>query len=76
MTIETMIESLSLQEKMTAMELIWRDLSTEPGSFPSPEWHGVVIADRLANPVFGRSLTLDEARQTVQEAFDARRTPN
>jgi hypothetical protein len=76
MTIETMIESLSLQEKLTAMELIWRDLSAEPGSFPSPEWHGVVIADRLANPVFGRSLTLDEARQAVQEAFDARRTPN
>jgi len=35
MTIETMVESLSLQEKMTAMELIWRELSAEPGSFPS-----------------------------------------
>ena len=45
-------------------------------SFPSPEWHAAVIADRLANPVSGRSLTLDEARQTVQEAFDARRAPN
>jgi len=25
MTIESMIENLSLQEKLTAMELIWRD---------------------------------------------------
>ena len=76
MTIETMIESLSLQEKMTAMELIWRDLSAEPASFPSPEWHMAVITDRLANPDSGRSLSLNEARQTVQEALDARRTPH
>ena len=76
MTLETMIESLSLQEKMTAMELIWRDLSAEPVSFSSPEWHGVVIADRLATPSPGPSLPLYEASQAVREAFNARRTPN
>ena len=76
MTLETMIENLSLQEKMTAMELIWRDLSAEPVSFTSPEWHGVVIADRLATPSPGRGLPLNEARQAVREAFNARGTPN
>ena len=76
MTLEAMIESLSLQEKMTAMELIWRDLSAEPVSFTSPEWHGVVIADRLATPSPERGLPLNEARQAVREAFNARGTPN
>jgi len=76
MTLETMIESLSLEEKMTAMELIWRDLSAAPDLFPSPAWHEAVIADRLATPPSGPSLPLIEARQLVREAIDARRTPN
>ncbi len=74
MTLEAMIESLSLQDKMTAMELIWRDLSAEPALFPSPEWHGAVIADRLATPAPAPSLPLSEARRAVKEAIDARRT--
>ena len=76
MTLETMIESLSFQEKMTALELIWRDLSAEPVLFPSPVWHESVIADRLANPPSGLSLPLNEARQVVREALNARRTSN
>ncbi len=76
MTLETMIENLSLQEKMTAMELIWRDLSAEPASFPSPEWHRVVIADRLASGSPAQGIPLNEARKAVHEAIDARRTAN
>ena len=76
MTLETMIENLSFQEKMTALELIWRDLSAEPVLFPSPAWHETVISDRLANPSSGPSLPLNDARQAVREAINARRTPN
>jgi len=76
MTLETMIENLSFQEKMTALELIWRDLSAEPVLFPSPVWHEAVIADRLATPPSGQSLPLNQARQAVREALNARRTPN
>ncbi len=76
MTLETMIENLSLQEKMTALDLIWRDLSAVPASFPSPEWHGAVIAERLATPSQGQSLPLNEARRGVIEAIHGRRTPN
>ena len=76
MTLETMIENLSFQEKMTALELIWRDLSAEPVLFPSPVSHEAVLADRLATPSSGQSLPLNEAKQAVRGALDARRTPN
>ena len=76
MTLETMIENLSFQEKMTALELIWRDLSAEPVLFPSPVWHEAVIADRLATAPSGQTLPLSEARQAVREALNAGRTPN
>lgn len=76
MTLETIIEGLSFQEKIAAMELIWRELSAEPVSFPSPAWHEAVVADRLATPMSSDSVPLNKARQAVREAIDARRTPN
>jgi hypothetical protein len=48
MTLESMINSLTHAEKLVAMELRWRDLSRRPADVPSPEWHGKVLAERMA----------------------------
>lgn len=73
MTLETMIGSLSRDEKLAAMELIWRDLTADSQSFASPEWHEKAIADRLNNPATGRALPLAEAKAEIKERIDARR---
>ena len=73
MTLETMISTLSRDEKLAAMDLIWRDLAADPQSFVSPEWHRTVIADRLDNPAPGRALPLAEAKAAIKESIDARR---
>ncbi len=39
MSLETMIGSLSREEKLAAMDLIWQDLTTDPQSFAFPKWH-------------------------------------
>lgn len=75
MTLEEMLSGLSHAEKLAAMDLLWRDLSSEPSAYVSPEWHGRIIADRLANPAPGDPLPLNEARAEVKELLDARRTP-
>ncbi len=75
MSLETMIGSLSRDEKLTAMDLIWQDLTSDPQSFVSPKWHERVVADRLKNPASGQALPLTEAKAEVKEAIDARRTP-
>lgn len=75
-TLESMLSKLSHSEKLEAMDLLWRDLSSEPTKFVSPEWHERIIADRLANPAPGKPLSLGEAKADVKERLDARRTPS
>jgi len=73
MSLETMIGSLSREEKLAAMDLIWQDLTTDPQSFASPRWHEKVVADRLKTPASGQALPLSEAKAEIKEALDARR---
>ena len=74
MSLEAMLSRLSHSEKLAAMDLLWRDLSSKPSKYVSPDWHERVIADRLANPAPGQPLPLSDARAEVKERLDARRT--
>ena len=73
MSLETIIGSLSREEKLAAMDLIWQDLAADSQSFASPKWHEKVVADRLENPASGPALPLSEAKAEIKEAIDARR---
>jgi hypothetical protein len=73
MSLEMMIGNLSHDEKLAALDLIWRDLASDSQSFTSPRWHERVIADRLANPAPGPALPLAEAKAEIKEAIDASR---
>jgi hypothetical protein len=42
------IEKMGLEERLQAMELLWASLTRTPEAVPSPEWHGEVLASRLA----------------------------
>jgi hypothetical protein len=74
MTIETLISGLSTDEKLTAMDLLWRDLSANHASYPSPKWHERVISDRLANPSPESKLDIASSEAEVRKALDERRT--
>lgn len=74
MTIESLLETLTYDEKLAAFDLLWRDLAAEPAHFPSPDWHGRTLAQRLANPAPGPALPLDQAKAEVIEAINARKT--
>ena len=74
MTLEAMLSGLSHSEKLAAMDLLWRDLSSEPTNYVSPEWHERIISERLANPAPGKPLPLKDAEKEVRERLDERRT--
>ena len=42
------IESFTVAEKLLLMERLWEDLSKQPSKVEPPEWHGDVLAARLA----------------------------
>jgi hypothetical protein len=56
---------MSVRERLDAIELLWRSLTSSPEQVPSPEWHGRVVAERLAKIERGEGefLTLDEVKR-------------
>lgn len=73
MSLETMSGTLSRDEKLAVMDLIWQDLTADSDAFISPKWHEPVIADRLKNPVPAESLPLAMTKAEIKEAINARR---
>ena len=74
MTLETLLSGLSTADKLHAMDLLWRDLSSNPSGFASPDWHGKVLAERQANPSAGERMPIEEAIADIKERLNARRT--
>ena len=61
------IEQMSLAERMEAMELLWRSISSEPARVVSPAWHGKVLQKRLARIKAGKAefLTIAQLKQRL-----------
>lgn len=74
MSLENLLSALTPQEKLDAMNILWRDLSENPAGLPSPDWHGDVLADRIANPSAEPRLPIDAAFDDVKERLNERRT--
>jgi putative addiction module component (TIGR02574 family) len=53
------IESFTVAEKLLLMERLWEDLSKQPSNVAPPEWHGDVLAARLAAVKEGRTEFVD-----------------
>ena len=53
------IDVLSVAEKLALMERLWVDLSQRPVDIPSPDWHGDVLAARLAAVREGKTTFVD-----------------
>jgi hypothetical protein len=42
------LKTMSVEEKLQAMEALWNDLCINAGDMPSPAWHENVLAGRQA----------------------------
>ena len=63
------IEQMSLEEQLQAMELLWASLSRTPNAVPSPDWHGEVLAERMARIERGEGefLTIPELKERLRK---------
>ena len=73
MNVESFVSGLNRGEMLAAMELIWEQLSKDPESLDSPEWHSQIIADRLKEPP-SSPLCLSESKTEIKDKLNARRT--
>jgi hypothetical protein len=58
------IQSMSIEQKLQAMEQLWDDLRARAGDALSPSWHGDVLTEREA--------ALQRGEQTSEDWADAR----
>ena len=74
MTIESFIDTLNTEQQQAAFDLLWKRLAADPRIFPSPTWHGEVLAYRSENPSSSPKMTVSEAKIEVKRMVDERRT--
>lgn len=74
MTVETLISSLSPEDKRNALELLWASIERDAGKFAPPDWHAAILAERVENPSPKPALPLSEAMDDVRRRVDERRT--
>ncbi len=53
------LRQMSVPDKLRLMEELWYDLSQNERDLASPEWHGVVLADRERKLASGEAELLD-----------------
>ncbi len=62
------ISSMTVAERLQAMEQLWDALCREPEKMSSPAWHAEVLADRKARAERGEAkfLTLEQLRARLR----------
>lgn len=63
------LDQMTTAEKLRAMEAIWADLTRQPDSFESPEWHGEVLRQREQRVAAGEETFIDwdEAKRQLRQ---------
>lgn len=69
MTMDLKLETMSVAEKLAAMELLWADLTASAASFTSPAWHADVLNRRKGQVEAGVTKFLDW-KSTINELKD------
>jgi hypothetical protein len=59
MSVNLPLETMTLADKLEAMELLWADLSRRPADLPSPDWHKDVLDEHRHGVAEGKLKFLD-----------------
>jgi hypothetical protein len=59
MDITLPLDQMTTEEKLRAMEMIWRDLTRNSDAFESPDWHAQVLKEREKRVKSGEEKFLD-----------------
>ncbi len=59
MSIDLLLDKMTLADKWEAMELLWAEISKQPTDLPSPSWHKDVLDERRRLVAKGKLRFLD-----------------
>lgn len=72
MSSDISLDKMTVADKLALMERLWDDLSRRPENVPSPQWHGDVLAQRMAAVRDGRTdfVSWDDAKRRLRERLE------
>jgi len=59
MSIDLPLDSMTLVDKLEAMEVLWAEISRKPADLPSPDWHKEILDERRRLAAEGKLKFLD-----------------
>ena len=70
MTVTLPLDSMTIGEKIQAMESIWLSFAQKPAEMKSPAWHGDVLSARKTRAASGSSQHGDwnEAKRRIRSS--------
>ncbi len=63
------ISTMTIAEKLAAMEQLWASLQLQHDDMPSPQWHAEILAERQKRIDNGKTAfsTLDEVQERLRK---------
>lgn len=71
MEISSILDKMTIPEKIRAMEIIWDDLCRNADSLTSPDWHEQILRDREKNVKNGSEEIIDweKAKKKIRNSI-------
>ena len=68
MAVTLLLDKMSTEEKIQAMEELWTDLCKSIDGVPSPDWHGNILKERETSLERGEDefIDWDEAKNNIK----------
>lgn len=64
------LKEMSLEDKISTMEVLWDDICRTSSDFPSPDWHGDILREREQNLKDGKD-EFEDWEDVKREIWDS-----
>ncbi len=54
MTVTLPLDEMTIEDKISTMEILWNDISKVPEDYKSPAWHSEILKQRKENLASGK----------------------
>ena len=64
------LHEMSIEDKISTMEILWEDISKNPSNYPSPDWHEDILKAREKNLQQGKD-EFEDWEEVKREIWDS-----
>jgi len=70
MIVDLQLDSMTIEEKISTMEILWEDISKGYNNFNSPIWHKEILENR-EKEISDRTTTFEDWESVKRDIWDS-----